>query len=1023
MSEASERHFPKKCLASSPLPFTVNQSRDTVDKATRGNSVLSQSSKCFVETQKISPSVRLPDKNQTETMLQTSAEVHATPTNINKELSVCNAEMGPTQIHSSVPATCRQENVYNNRVCSPQGKLVCFGDIMNSESVYRNSLNTSNKAIVSEKTSSYSVKKTFISTPGKSLAELPPLDSETCVVQNTVTDNSFVEVVSTKYHCTQCKFVTGNKTAIMDHRTIHDKSQTVSCVACNFVFESMNSLKIWHQMNDIRHDDLTDGDSEAGRSCHVRSRVKSLFKHSSNSNEVSSQKNNIFRNSLSPIMIIDKPEHAIREVGDGLELVEEDIDKHEDSEDESIINPVQNHVLKFSQGREGSKNGSKRNYSERLYDSMEGKTTVRDKVLKAKSHELTTVPQDVNKLKEERKFLSEKGKQPALKRKRSLNGQQDVRAKMSGVSTIFNDRFRAQENKLDQSSGHDQPNHYAHKTPAVVVYPLVQRLESFGSRLYDPVNGVVEGYEIKETQQGVYRKLTTDTKNNKNCGFDVLEKLPKSNFRKRIARRRRGRHFWTSSKVRAQSRRNKMKKTRTEAGFAWNRWSEHRDKKSRCQAGPSDAGDQRPESNNQTSSHQAGGSQEAGTYNGNQTGTNSSNKMNRTDKNGGEEDGDENNNDDDESLGKSSDGNSELYLCIICQTGYAQKSALMKHLKVIHHLPNLCQICYFNGDPIKRFANPVSLRNHKVRQHPEEMVQCVCGAMFIDEKMLSTHLKKFKCNAKQSGELESDMIRCICGKRFGSVDLIKIHQAKCRKRSLEDEDENIDAGELADIDELDGNNNVGRGTTQQDMDPKISKRLQAKRTCKTKIKNYSEDNLNLTTLDQKRLTLSSSAYVADSKHRQSAGKSQTRMPELFIQPSDLNQNLRSTTSGYDENETFENTEKDMPRLSKCVIPKRSKQVTKRSSLDTASSTSQIENTGPYDINNNRYQVEQSGVAVPQKRKRKGFQPNANSIAGEDGRYPCKICGKRYKKPYLYSHQIHAHAEKQWTQIPLTKQGR
>jgi len=127
----------------------------------------------------------------------------------------------------------------------------------------------------------------------------------------------------------------------------------------------------------------------------------------------------------------------------------------------------------------------------------------------------------------------------------------------------------------------------------------------------------------------------------------------------------------------------------------------------------------------------------------------------------------------------------ELFPCLICKVSYADKHDLMRHLSKIHRLTNLCQICYFDESEIRRFANPVSLRNHKVRDHPEEMVRCVCGTMLIDTKMLSSHLKKFQCDKIVDAGMPKELVRCVCGKRFVSQEQLMSHRSKCRKRSLD----------------------------------------------------------------------------------------------------------------------------------------------------------------------------------------------------------------------------------------------
>ena len=123
----------------------------------------------------------------------------------------------------------------------------------------------------------------------------------------------------------------------------------------------------------------------------------------------------------------------------------------------------------------------------------------------------------------------------------------------------------------------------------------------------------------------------------------------------------------------------------------------------------------------------------------------------------------------------------EFLICLICQTSFSVKGLLMKHLIKVHHLTNLCQVCYFHDSVIVKFANPVSLRNHRVKFHEKEMKKCVCGTLFIDDKTLCCHQKKFRCDESELPKLQ----RCICGKRFSSEKELNAHKVfKCRKRHL-----------------------------------------------------------------------------------------------------------------------------------------------------------------------------------------------------------------------------------------------
>ena len=143
------------------------------------------------------------------------------------------------------------------------------------------------------------------------------------------------------------------------------------------------------------------------------------------------------------------------------------------------------------------------------------------------------------------------------------------------------------------------------------------------------------------------------------------------------------------------------------------------------------------------------------------------------------DDGDENDKFFNENMG--SPKHIELLICLVCQTSFNSKVLLIKHLVKVHNLTNLCRLCYFKDNEIKKFANPVSLRNHRLRCHENEMKPCVCGSLFLDYHTLASHLKKFKCTQKEHPDLQ----KCICGKRFTSEKELNSHKfLKCRKRKL-----------------------------------------------------------------------------------------------------------------------------------------------------------------------------------------------------------------------------------------------
>ena len=125
----------------------------------------------------------------------------------------------------------------------------------------------------------------------------------------------------------------------------------------------------------------------------------------------------------------------------------------------------------------------------------------------------------------------------------------------------------------------------------------------------------------------------------------------------------------------------------------------------------------------------------------------------------------------------------EFLICLICQTSFSERGLLIKHLVKVHSLTNLCKVCYFRDSVIVKFSNAVSLRNHRLRVHETEMKQCLCGTLFIDDKTLHSHQKKFRCDEAEIPKLQ----KCVCGKRFSTEKGLNTHKIfKCRKRNLVD---------------------------------------------------------------------------------------------------------------------------------------------------------------------------------------------------------------------------------------------
>lgn len=407
------------------------------------------------------------------------------------------------------------------------------------------------------------------------------------------------------------------------------------------------------------------------------------------------------------------------------------------------------------------------------------------------------------------------------------------------------------------------------------------------------------------------------------------------------------------------------------------------------------------------------------------------------DKTGNEEDDDDNNNTDINNNSNVEEVNTELLPCLVCETSYKRKQDLMRHITKIHRLTNLCQICYFDKGQIRRFANPVSLRNHKVRGHPEDMVKCVCGAMLIDQKMLSTHLKKFKCNRNNQGAQDNEMIRCVCGKRFGSQSLVESHRAKCRKRNTKQEvgtSTKLRDNKIA----TDSNNNSDGAESFKTF----GTRSQQKRKCKTKVQSYDEKHLDKAlgfqsceggegSVGHRRTRVTLSRYhgadgtdipLGDSGQlhvqkgtvctsgsntatgcakfvQRDANNNQLteELPDEQSATEDMNYNIPTVTEGpVLHNDDY--NDDDTGARAKCD------RVAGSGRVQTKVNASTVETKKP----------KTDGGKTRAKRESRKEKPD------DGGRYPCKTCRRRYKRPYLYVHQKFAHAKKQWVWMPSSR---
>lgn len=201
--------------------------------------------------------------------LEVIAEVHANPEDNNIHNSVQKLKQEAPGLIAHVEKTSKQKQVTDEAICESQSQLSCD----------ENSLNRSlDRKLGKDRIAgckgilNVCMKVTPFS-PSKTIADVPPPALASC--NDSVLDSGagFVEVITTKYHCTQCRFVTGNKPAIMSHVSLHDSLHTASCKACNFVFESQTSMKLWHEMNNIRHKNLTKSSTgEERNTCVVSSR-------------------------------------------------------------------------------------------------------------------------------------------------------------------------------------------------------------------------------------------------------------------------------------------------------------------------------------------------------------------------------------------------------------------------------------------------------------------------------------------------------------------------------------------------------------------------------------------------------------------------------------------------------------------------------------------------------------------------------------------------------------------------------
>lgn len=418
----------------------------------------------------------------------------------------------------------------------------------------------------------------------------------------------------------------------------------------------------------------------------------------------------------------------------------------------------------------------------------------------------------------------------------------------------------------------------------------------------------------------------------------------------------------------------------------------------------------------------------------------------------------------------------ELLPCLVCQARFNSKTELLRHLTKIHRLTNMCQICYFDEGEIRRFANPVSLRNHKVRDHPEDMVKCVCGAMLIDNKMLSSHLKKFKCNAYESGGESSEMAKCICGKRFSSQEMLLNHRSKCRKRHCFDETcEIMDTSSIGErrcikttsvenfrksrsdgmilrpkLKQTDVNNNISQSEKKDISLERISKI----RKCKENVLSYNEkayDKLFETAVNLSKRSRRKSHGELEQTRQYERLPSTQMLSECSLPSTDGVLDLR-TKAAHDRNVNawIENVPVQPDTNNNCTVQGTSlalyNEESKSNNSDNLSckisdrclkfeklKEDQLNETAMLLSSENKNILASECTKakahpgkiwrkLPKsseeyKKKCRGKEKLKAKIAAE--KYPCKICRRRFKKPYLYTHQKIAHARKQWVLVPAT----
>ncbi|KAH3794895.1 uncharacterized protein LOC127839142 [Dreissena polymorpha] len=410
----------------------------------------------------------------------------------------------------------------------------------------------------------------------------------------------------------------------------------------------------------------------------------------------------------------------------------------------------------------------------------------------------------------------------------------------------------------------------------------------------------------------------------------------------------------------------------------------------------------------------------------------------------------------------------ELLPCLICAVSYGNRSDVLKHMNKIHHMTNLCKICYFEEGQLKRFANPVSLRNHKLRDHPEDMVKCICGAMLIDNKMLSSHLKKFKCDQKGSVGDCSGMIRCICGKRFASVEQVIGHQAKCRKRDLLGTlSSNAKPGSVFGIKSKPTNTDVNNNKSTSDSDVSLQyyyensrsackKNKEMSQTCNDAFERLMHENDTEFCKHISRLVPRTGIPQKFAKRKISPFHTEFSADSVKKTKSDLNNNFHSmpvekntrgsvTTNTSPKGEhsgTIQSVKKLVPSSDTYTSPTiykprfngRGYLLLDNLSMEMEASEADLIKKHPEESsvfnNPDMYEIssqlksdssstskatkvdKELSISSPLTR-RSGVVTsisaklqirNLGKKTYSDMRYPCKTCGRRFKKPYLYVHQ-------------------